>query len=111
MKRVASVIKLRPEHYDAYKEVHANVWPEVLETIRRANICNYSIYHHDGLLFSYFEYIGDDFEADIASIADDPKTREWWQITDPMQESVIPGATGSADGPWWLEVEELFHTD
>lgn len=111
MKRIGQIIKLKPEAYAEYKRLHAQVWPEVLATIKAANIRNYSIYHHDGLLFAYMEYVGDDFEADMAKIADDPKTREWWALTDPLQQPVVGTSSGSAEGHWWHDMEELFHTD
>ena len=68
MKRYGQLIGLKPEHYDEYVKAHADVWPGVLAMIHECNIRNYSIYHHDGLLFAYFEYIGDDFEADMAKM-------------------------------------------
>lgn len=105
--RYGMVIKLKPEKYQEYKELHANAWPEVLATIKRCNIRNYSIYHRDGYLFSYFEYIGDDLQADMAKMAADPKTQEWWTLTDPCQEPV----ESASEGEWWAPMEELFHTD
>jgi L-rhamnose mutarotase len=36
-------------------------------------------------LFSYFEYTGDDFGADMKKMAADTSTRKWWQETDPTQ--------------------------
>jgi L-rhamnose mutarotase len=38
---------------------------------------NYSILRQDTMLFAYFAYVGDDFAADMARMAADPKTREW----------------------------------
>jgi L-rhamnose mutarotase len=111
MRRVGQVIRLKPEQYEAYKRLHSAVWPEVLATIDKANIRNYSIFHWNGLLFSYFEYVGDDFDADMANIATDPKTREWWQLTDPMQTPVEGNSSGSIEGDWWTPIEEVFHTD
>lgn len=111
VQRFGQIIKLKPEKYEEYKRLHADTWKEVLARIYEANIRNYSIYHHDGFLFAYFEYSGDNFEADMAKIASDPKTHEWWALTDPCQESLILGAIGSKAGPWWLRMEELFHTD
>ena len=61
MKRYGQLIGLKPEHYEMYKAYHARVWPEVLDTIRKCNIRNYSIFHHHGLLFAYFEYHGSDY--------------------------------------------------
>ncbi len=68
MKRYGHVIGVKEEKLQEYKELHAAVWPDVLDMITRCNIRNYSIYLRklpDGkyYLFSYFEYIGDDFEG------------------------------------------------
>jgi len=106
MRRVASVIRLRPEHAAEYERVHAQVWPAVLETLRRHHVTNYSIYRHGDLLFSYLEYTGEDYDADMAAIAADPDTQRWWQVTDPMQDRVAE----ATDGEWWHELPELFHT-
>ena len=111
MKRVGSVIRLKPEKYEEYKRLHADVWPEVLATIRAAHIRNYSIFHWNGLLFAYFEYTGGDYEADLAAIAADPSTREWWALTDPCQEPVEGSSSGSAEGQWWKRIDSLFHVD
>lgn len=107
MKRYGSVIKLRPEKLEEYKELHANVWPDVLKMIRECNIRNYSIYYKDGFLFSYFEYIGDDYAGDMQKMADDPTTQEWWKLTDPCQEPLETRKPGEH----WASMEEFFHTD
>lgn len=104
--RVAQVIRLRPEAEAEYRRIHAEVWPEVLEQIRRSNIRNYSIFLRDGLLFAYFEYVGTDYAADMAAMGQDARTKEWWQVTDPMQEAVAT----AAEGEWWAPLEEVFHT-
>lgn len=107
MQRYGQVIKVKPEFLEKYKKLHANPWPEVNEMIRKCNMRNYSIYHRDGYLFSYFEYVGDDFEGDMAKMAADPKTQEWWKETDPCQEP-IPFAK---PGKWWALMEEVYHLD
>ncbi len=107
MKRHGQIIGIKPEVLAEYKRYHAAVWPEILDMIRQCNIRNYSIYHKDGLLFAYFEYVGEDFAADMARMAADPKTREWWTHTDPMQEPVADRAAGE----WWASMKEVFHTD
>lgn len=106
-RRYASVIRLRSEHAEEYLRLHREVWPQVLNTITACNIRNYSIYLHDGLLFSYYEYVGKDHAADMARIAADPTTQRWWQLTDPCQEQV-PGAK---PGEWWTAIPEVFHHD
>ena len=107
MQRYGSVIRLKPEKLEEYKALHANPWPEVLQMIHACNIRNYTIYHKDGLLFSHFEYIGEDFEADMKLMAADPKTKEWWKLTDPCQEPLETRKPGE----WWASMEEFFHAD
>jgi L-rhamnose mutarotase len=107
VKRYGMVIKVRPERLEEYKRLHAKVWPAVLRTISECNIRNYSIYHKDGYLFSYFEYHGSDYEADMAKMAADPVTQEWWAVCIPCQEPVPTHAPGE----WWADMEEVFHTE
>ena len=107
MKRYGAVIEVRPEKLEEYKRLHANVWPEVLEVIKECNIRNYSIFHKDNLLFSYFEYVGEDYDGDMAKMAADETTRGWWKHTDPLQ---VPIPT-CKKGEWWANMEEVFHCD
>jgi len=107
MKRFGQIIGVKPETLEKYKAYHAAVWPEILDMIRACNIRNYSIFTKDYKLFAYMEYVGDDFEADMAKMAADPKTQEWWDIMMPMQEPVET----RAEGEWWANMEEVFHTD
>lgn len=112
MKRYGSIIGLRSEKIDEYKRLHAAVWPDVLEQIRRSNIRNYSIFLRklpDGkhYLFSYFEYTGKDFAADMSAMAEDSRTQEWWAVCKPCQEPL----PDRANGEWWSDMEEVFHCD
>ena len=107
MQRHGMVLKVRPGRLEEYKKYHAAVWPEVLDMIRRCNIRNYAIYHKDGYLFSYYEYVGEDHAADMAKMAADAKTREWWAVMQPMQEPLPT----RKEGEWWAEMEEVFHVD
>jgi L-rhamnose mutarotase len=104
---VASVIRLRPEKEAEYRALHADAWPGVLATLRAAHATNYSIFLRDGLLFSYLEYTGEDYDADMSRIAEDETTRRWWQLTDPCQQPL----DSAAGGEWWAPAEELFHLD
>ena len=87
MKRMGMVIGIRPERIAEYKRTHAAVWPEVLAKISDCNIRNYTIFlrEPENLLFGYFEYHGDDWAADSAKMAADPRTQDWWAIHEPMQ--------------------------
>jgi L-rhamnose mutarotase len=107
MKRFGQIIGVKPEHFERYKAYHTAVWPDVLSMITACNITNYSIFHKDGILFAYFEYIGEDFTSDMAKMAADPKTQEWWSFMEPMQQPVENRKTGE----WWSTMDEVFHLD
>ena len=104
VRRIASVIRLRPEKAEEYKRLHADPWPGVVDRLHASNISNYSIFLHDDLLFSYFEYRGADFDADMAAIAADPVTQEWWRLTDPCQERL----PGTPEGQQWTDIPSVF---
>lgn len=112
MKRYGSVIGLRAEKLEEYKQLHAAAWPEVLKMIHQCHIRNYSIYLRrldDGqhYLFSYFEYVGPDFAADMAKMAADPTTQKWWALCKPCQQPL----NNRAPDEWWADMEEVFHQD
>jgi L-rhamnose mutarotase len=107
MKRFGKVIRLKLECLEEYKEYHANLWPEVREVLHAHNIHNYSIYYHDGYLFSYFEHSGEDVKADMARAAPHPRVKEWHRIMSAMQEPLQT----NAPGVWWADMEEVFHLD
>jgi L-rhamnose mutarotase len=73
MRRYGMTICLKPEAEIAYKQHHRAVWPEVLSKITECNIRNYSIFLRDGVLFSYFEYSGEDFSAGHAENGRSPQ--------------------------------------
>jgi L-rhamnose mutarotase len=103
--RYCQVVGLNPEMHDEYLRLHAAVWPEVEATLIRCNVTNYSIFLSGDLLIAYFEYVGDDFDADQARIAADPATQEWWKLTDPCQSPVPTAPAGSL----WAPAEEIWH--
>jgi L-rhamnose mutarotase len=112
MHRYGTVVGLRKEKLEQYKQLHAAVWPDVLKMIKECHIRNYSIYLRrldDGqhYLFAYFEYTGKDFAADMAKMAADPATQRWWSVCKPCQKPLA----GLAPAAWWADMEEVFHQD
>jgi len=101
---------LDPEKAEYYEALHAAPWPGVSRMITECNIRNMSI--HKGeiegklYLFLYLEYVGHDFEADMARMAADPETQRWWQKTDPCQ---IPLPEAAAKGAIWADTKEVFY--
>jgi L-rhamnose mutarotase len=107
MTRSGSVIQLKPEKLQEYKLLHTAVWPSVLRTIQDCGIRNYTIFVKDGYLFSYYEYVGIDYAADMAKMAADPETQAWWKLCAPCQQPL----ESRKHGEWWAEMEILFHAD
>ena len=108
MQRMGMVIGVRPERIAEYRALHKAVWPGVLAKIAECNIRNYSIFlrEPENLLFAYFEYHGDDFEADSAKMAADPTTQQWWAINMPCQRRLDT----AAEGEWWSAMPSIFFT-
>jgi L-rhamnose mutarotase len=107
LQRYGQAIGVKPDQIETYERLHAQVWPEVLAMIHACNIRNYSIFRQGTQLFAYFEYVGEDFAADMARMAADPKTQAWWKLTDPLQEPLPDRPAGA----WWSTMQEVFHTD
>ncbi len=109
MKRVGVTIGLRKECLEEYKRIHVKLWPEIEGAIKEAGITNYSIYYVEGQLFGYFEYTGpeNEYAARMRRLAEAPRMREWWNITEPMQIT----RSDKKPGDWWTQMEEVFHLD
>lgn len=109
MIRMGWVIHLRPEKKDEYLTLHADVWPGVLDKIKECNIRNYTIFlrEPENLMFGAFEYHGSSFEDDMARMAADPITQDWWALTDPCQ---LPLCTAEPTEQW-APMREVFHCD
>ncbi len=111
VQRFGSVVGLKKDKKGYYNKLHANPWPEINAMIKKCNIQRYSIYECelDGklYLFSYFEYVGDDFKKDMAKMEADQKTKDWWAETAPCQIKV----PGTPEGEQWKPIEEVYHLD
>ncbi len=109
MQRMGMVIGLAPDKVAEYKRLHAAVWPDVLAMISACGIRNYSIFlkEPENMLFGYWEYHGEDFAADAAKMAADPKTQEWWAVCMPCQRPLET----RKEGEWWAMMDEVFHHD
>ncbi|MGI9457750.1 MAG: L-rhamnose mutarotase [Aeoliella sp.] len=108
VQRYAMVIGGRPEMVEGYKQLHAHPWQGVLDAIRKGNLRNYPIYltklGDKVYIFTYFEYVGNDFEADMKKIDSEPVTLAWMKFTD--EACQLPLET-RADGEWWANMEEV----
>lgn len=88
-------------------DFHKKVWPEVLEITKQSNIRNHTIYCWNGLLFRYFEYVGNDFEGDMAKLNADKNLQAWMKIIEPMLSPV----ENCPEGQLWSPIDEIGHWD
>ena len=87
MQRMGLIIGIRPEKIREYTELHANTWPEIHQLLDKVQIHNYSIFlrEPENLLFAYWEYHGENFDADMQSIAEEEIMQRWWELCSPCQ--------------------------
>ena len=107
MKTFAQALDLKddPELIRQYKEHHRNVWPEVVEGLRKIGITRMRIYLHGTRLFMYYD-APDDFnpDRDYQSYTASEQTQEWDRLMRQYQQQV-PGATSNG---WWTPMELVF---
>jgi L-rhamnose mutarotase len=104
MMRFGRVIGLREDRVEDYRSLHRGAG--VRDLLTAGNIRNFNIFLQrfpDGKLyeFAYFEYVGSDYEGDMARLAAEPRNVEWLKLCDPMQVP-LPGSSG------WTEMEQIF---
>lgn len=105
-KRVGMVIRLKPECVDEYRKLHSASNPGVRDLLSKYNMVNFSIFLHrigkEWFEFGYYEYSGENFEADMAALAEEPRNKAWLEICDPLQLPLDGAAS-------WVEMEEVYH--
>lgn len=107
MQRMGFMLGINAENIAEYKQLHVDVWPEILQSLSDANVTNYSIFlrEPENLLFSYWEYLGEDFEADMKQIAALEISQKWWDLCMPCQKPLDT----RKEGEWWAELENVFY--
>ncbi len=106
IKRVGMVVGIDPDHIAEYKRLHADDNAGVRDILSKYHMQNFSIFLQqmpDGKWyeFGYYEYTGRDFEGDMKKMGEEPRTKEWLKVCDPMQIP-LPGAEG------WTEMERVY---
>ena len=55
MEHIAWKGRIKPGCKAEYQRRHAEIWPEMVEVLKAAGICNYSIFYCNDELFGYYE--------------------------------------------------------
>ena len=96
-----------PTAISAYREYHAQVWPEVVSSLTDAGVREMHIYLLDRRLVMMLELqegldIAQVFERHRASSA---RVAEWERLMKSLQQP----APGARQGEWWSVMEPVFH--
>ena len=92
MAQYAWVLEVRPGYEAEYKQRHDEIWPEMLETLHKSGIRNYSIFKHGLTLFGYFET--DDLKATIEALGQSEVNARWGQLMAPIMKIETDSRTG-----------------
>jgi L-rhamnose mutarotase len=88
IRRIGMVIGIKEDCIEAYRALHDG--PGVRGLLQSYNIRNFNIFLQkmpDGKFyeFAYYEYHGNDYEADMAKLAKEPRNIAWLKQTDATQ--------------------------
>ena len=98
-------LKNDPRVVESYRRHHAQVWPEVLASLKRSGIRRMEIFILERRLVMLVETDGRDFGACMAAhVAAGPRVEEWEALMRSMQEP----PPGARPGEWWSVMEPLF---
>ena len=104
MKRFILHSDLKPDKVEEYITLHKNAWPEILELITKSNVRNFSIAIRGTELYTYYEYIGNDYEADMKIQEESLIMQEWWSYTRPC-------FLHHDEGKYYDDLEEIFYLE
>ncbi|MEJ2648941.1 MAG: L-rhamnose mutarotase [Sedimentisphaerales bacterium] len=105
MKRNAFKMKLTSGNNIEYKKRHDEIWPELVEELRKAGISDYSIFYDEEtqILFA-FQKLSDDNTSD--DLPTNPVVRKWW---DYMNDGIME--CNEKGEPVSIPLTEVFHMD
>ncbi|MBR6523366.1 MAG: L-rhamnose mutarotase [Clostridia bacterium] len=83
MKRFIRYSQLKPEKIEDYVNLHKEPWPELLALLSECGISNYSISLRGDEVFTYFEYVGEDYDADMEKLDASDVMQKWWVFSKP----------------------------
>ncbi len=93
MERVAFRLKLRPNKRGEYERMHANVWPELYEMLKKARISNYTIWTSGDDVFGYYET--PDKRHSNHVLATSPALQRWNAVMEAIYYPDIDPDTGT----------------
>lgn len=105
MKRKAFKMHLSSGDVDEYKKRHDQIWPELVDELKKAGISDYSIFYDEEtqILFA-FQKLSEDSIAD--ALPNNPVVQKWWNY---MNDGIMEYNTKGE--PVSKPLVEVFHID
>ena len=104
IQRYGMAVRLKDEKRQYYIDNHANVWPEVLEELKKINVQNYSIFLKEDFMFGYLEYTGNNFDGDMGKMQQIPIVDKWTKL---MIDCFNP-FPNNEDNESWVMMDQIF---
>ncbi len=107
MEKMGMCIYLDKLKVKEYKKLHKNCPNTIRQLLKNVHVHNFSIFlkEPENILFSYWEYSGNNFEKDMKTMADNGDNKAWWKLCGPCQK---PFPTRKK-GEWWASMENVFY--
>jgi L-rhamnose mutarotase len=104
LQRYAMAVRLKDEKKDFYLKNHQNVWPEILEELKKIKVKNYSIFLKEDFMFGYLEYEGDNFDKDLAQMSKIAIVDKWTKL---MIDCFNPFPNNENNNSWVM-MDQIF---
>jgi L-rhamnose mutarotase len=101
-KRFGFKMKLLPGFREEYRKRHNEIWPELVELLKKEGIGNYSIFldEESNTLFAYQEQTGESTSQDLGSTE---VVQKWWKYMADIME------TNPDNSPVTIPLEQVFY--
>ena len=103
--RYAMAVRLKDDKKEFYLKNHQNVWPEILQELKRIKIKNYSIFLKEDFMFGYLEYEGNNFNEDMANMSKIDIVDKWTKL---MIECFNP-FPNNEENDSWVMMDAIFY--
>ncbi|MCQ2477927.1 MAG: L-rhamnose mutarotase [Clostridia bacterium] len=104
MKRFTLYSDLLPEKVEDYIKLHSEPWPELMALLEEFHIHHYSISVRGTQVFTYYEYTGNNYEADMDYMDKSEIMQSWWKFSKPcfLHHDV---------GHYYANINEVFYKE
>jgi|SRR5690625_2840903 len=102
MIRKGFVMNVYPDKHEEYERRHQEIWPEMVEELKRHGVKTYSIFlqKETNQLFGYLEI---EDEEKWSKMAKTDINQKWWAFMEPVME------TNEDKSPVSVDMNEVFH--